>query len=79
MASMEKPLVWLEGEVKSPPFSQAARLEADYILQQLHKGDHLACLIPVQCHRLGAGATSSELPTNGTLGELSIETIRMRL
>jgi hypothetical protein len=27
MASPDKPLVWLHGEVKTPPFSAAARLE----------------------------------------------------
>jgi hypothetical protein len=25
----DKPLVWLKGEVKTPPFSSQARLEAD--------------------------------------------------
>ena len=28
MTSGDKPLVWLEGEIKTPPLSQAARLEA---------------------------------------------------
>jgi hypothetical protein len=30
MASFEKPLVWLQGEIKTPPFSSAARIEAGY-------------------------------------------------
>jgi len=38
MSSGDKPLVWLEGEVKSPPFSSAARLEAGYLLRQLQAG-----------------------------------------
>ena len=42
MDKTEKPLVWLEGEVKSPPFSQAARLEAGYLLRQLQEGKKLA-------------------------------------
>jgi len=41
MDKTEKPLVWLEGEVKSPPFSQAARLEAGYLLRQLQEGKKL--------------------------------------
>jgi len=28
MASGDKPLVWLHGEVKSPPFTAVARIEA---------------------------------------------------
>lgn len=26
-----KPLVWLKGEVKTPPFSQLAKIEAGYL------------------------------------------------
>ena len=35
---MDKPLVWLRGEVKTPPFSQAARVEAGVLLRQLQGG-----------------------------------------
>ena len=35
----DKPLVWLHGEVKSPPFSKPARIEAGYLLRRLQKGD----------------------------------------
>ena len=31
----DKPLVWLKGEVKTPPFSNQARLEAGLLLRQL--------------------------------------------
>lgn len=34
----DKPLVWLHGEIKTPPFSQAARIEAGYLLRLLQKG-----------------------------------------
>ncbi len=34
-----KPLVWLHGEVKTPPFSRAARLEAGFLLRRLQNGD----------------------------------------
>jgi phage-related protein len=37
----DKPLVWLHGEVKSPPFGSAARLEAGYRLRQLQKGESI--------------------------------------
>jgi len=35
----DKPLVWLHGEVKSPPFSQEARLRAGYLLCELQEGE----------------------------------------
>ena len=41
MISKNKPLVWLEGEVRTPPFSQAARLEAGFLLRQLQLGEKL--------------------------------------
>ncbi len=34
----DKPLVWLSGEVKTPPFSPEARVEAGYLLRQLQAG-----------------------------------------
>jgi phage-related protein len=37
----DKPLVWLEGEIKSPPFTQAARLEAGFLLRSLQQGEKL--------------------------------------
>ncbi|HEV8590609.1 MAG TPA: type II toxin-antitoxin system RelE/ParE family toxin [Pyrinomonadaceae bacterium] len=41
MTSGDKPLVWLEGEVKTPPFSSTARLEAGYLLRRLQQGETL--------------------------------------
>ena len=38
----DKPLVWLHGEVKSPPFSRSARLEAGFLLRKLQRGDTLS-------------------------------------
>jgi phage-related protein len=35
----DKPLVWLHGEVKSPPFSKPARIEAGYLLRRLQRGE----------------------------------------
>ena len=37
-AHSDKPLAWLHGEVKTPPFSSEARVEAGYLLRQLQKG-----------------------------------------
>jgi len=38
----DKDLVWLHGELKTPPFSQEARLEAGYLLRELQQGMKLA-------------------------------------
>lgn len=37
----DKPLVWLHGEVKTPPFSTEARIEAGFLLRKLQRGEHL--------------------------------------
>ena len=41
MSPHDKPLVWLHGEVKTPPFSKAARLEAGFLLRRLQQGEGL--------------------------------------
>jgi phage-related protein len=42
MSSDDKPLVWLHGEIRSPPFSKEARLEAGFLLRRLQRGDSLS-------------------------------------
>jgi phage-related protein len=39
MSRDDKPLVWLSGEVKTPPFSMDARIEAGTLLRQLQRGE----------------------------------------
>jgi phage-related protein len=41
MPPTDKPLVWLSGEIKSPPFSADARLEAGVLLRRLQRGERL--------------------------------------
>lgn len=36
-----KPLVWLHGEIKTPPFSKAARIEVGTLLRQLQENESL--------------------------------------
>jgi len=55
----DKPLVWLHGEVKTPPFSQAARIEAGYLLRLLQKGQAVGMphskpmpVVGPRCHEL---------------------------
>jgi len=41
MAPSDKPLAWLHGEVRTPPLSPAARLEAGILLRRLQRGERL--------------------------------------
>lgn len=41
MSENDKPLVWIQGEVKTPPFSVDARLKAGFLLRRLQKGELL--------------------------------------
>jgi phage-related protein len=36
-----KPLVWLHGEIKTPPFSAQARVEAGFLLREVQSGRSL--------------------------------------
>jgi phage-related protein len=42
VASPDRPLVWLHGEIKTPPFSGTARLEAGVLLRRLQQGEALS-------------------------------------
>lgn len=42
MNANDKPLAWLHGEIKTPPFSQSARLEAGFLLRRLQRGEKLS-------------------------------------
>src|SRR6266496_1091237 len=55
----DKPLVWLHEEVKSPPFSKEARLEAGFVLRMLRKGETLG--MPHSRPMPGIGAGCHEL------------------
>jgi phage-related protein len=59
MKDAHKPLVWLHGEVKTPPLSASARIEAGVLLRKLQRGEllslpHSRPLVAVgkQCHEL---------------------------
>ena len=58
----DKPLVWVKGEVKTPPFGNPARLEAGLLLRRLQQGQGLSLphsrpmpVIGRQCHELRIG------------------------
>jgi phage-related protein len=59
MSEADKPLVWLHGEVKTPPFSKKARVEAGVLLRRLQRGETLSLpasrpmpTIGRRCHEL---------------------------
>ena len=59
MSPTDKPLLWLYGEVKSPPFAAEARLEAGVLLRRLQQGEKLSLpqsrqmpAIGARCHEL---------------------------
>ena len=41
MDNHDKDVVWLQGKVRTPPFSTAARMEAGFLLRQLQHGVRL--------------------------------------
>jgi phage-related protein len=59
VARADKPLVWLRGEVRTPPFSTSARVEAGVLLRRLQRGEKLSLphsrpmpSIGSRCHEL---------------------------
>ena len=41
MSPRDKPLAWLRGQVKTPPFGANARIEAGFLLRRLQRGEVL--------------------------------------
>jgi len=59
MSKADKPLVWLKGEIKTPPFSAPARIEAGVLLRRLQRGESIPLphsrpmpVIGKACHEL---------------------------
>ena len=59
MPHADKPLAWLHGEIKTPPLSSEARIEAGLLLRKLQRGERLGMpqsrpkpVIGVRCHEL---------------------------
>jgi len=62
MSPADKPIVWLRGEVKTPPFSAAARIEAGFLLRRLQQGETLG--LPQSRPMPGIGSQCHELRVN---------------
>jgi len=62
MGEGDKPLVWLHGEIKTPPMSALTRVEVGHLLRRLQRGELLSmpesrplAAIGVRCHELRVG------------------------
>ncbi|TLY24703.1 MAG: type II toxin-antitoxin system RelE/ParE family toxin [Nitrospirae bacterium] len=65
-----KPIVWLRGEVKTPPFSKEARIEAGCLLRLLQCGKTLA--LPHSRPMPDIGPRCHELRINDVTGTFRI-------
>jgi phage-related protein len=59
MSLRHKPLVWLRGAIKTPPFSLEARVDAGFLLRRLQRGEALG--LPASRPMPGIGAGCHEL------------------
>jgi phage-related protein len=62
VSPLDKPLVILSGEIRTPPLSSSARIEAGYLLRRLQRGEMLSMphsrpmpSIGARCHELRIG------------------------
>jgi phage-related protein len=61
----DKPLVWLHGEVRTPPFSQAARHQAGFLLRRLQRGESLGMPNARPMPSIGAGCHELRIDDGG--------------
>jgi phage-related protein len=62
MDAREKVLTWLHGEVKTPPFSSGARVEAGLLLRRLQRGQRLTMPHSKPLPEVGAGCHELRIP-----------------
>ena len=62
MSKQRKPLVWLHGEVKTPPFSAEARIEAGVLLRHLQEGINIALPHSRPMPGIGRGCHELRIP-----------------
>lgn len=58
-------MVWLGGEVKTPPLSREARLEAGVLLRRLQEGERLTLPHSRQMPAVGARCHALRIPDRG--------------
>jgi len=65
-----KVLIWLYGEVKSPPFSKAARIEAGWLLRRVQLGESLGMPHSKPMPDVGPHCHELRVPDHGTTWRL---------
>lgn len=50
---IDKPIRWLAGEIKTPPFSSSARVEAGVLLRRLQRGERLSMPVSRPMREIG--------------------------
>lgn len=55
MSPRDKPLVWLRGEIKTPPFGSDARIETGFLLRRLQRDESLGLPHSRPMPNIGAG------------------------
>jgi hypothetical protein len=77
MGKDNKSLVWLHGEVKTPPFSQVAKLEAGFLLRQLQQAENLGMPQSRTMPSVGANCHELRIRMRSKIGDLSIALMTM--
>jgi len=67
MDAPERPLVWLHGEVWSPPFSSQAKIEAGVLLRKLQKGEKLSMPHSRPMPVIGRGCHELRIPDRNVI------------
>ena len=63
--STGKPLVWLHGQVKTPPFSRTARVETGFLLRRLQNGELLDMPVSRPMPAIGPGCHELRVDDGG--------------
>src|SRR5690625_6623715 len=79
MSENAKPLAWIHGEIKTPPFSKMPNYKRVFYEEGFKRVVLLRCRIPDQCHRSERIVTNYALTTKIERGELSIDRKSTRL
>ena len=62
MIKADKPLVWLHGEIKTPPFSRNARIEAGVLMRRLQRGENISLPHSRSMPTIGKGCHELKIP-----------------
>jgi phage-related protein len=65
MSPADKPIVWLKGPMRTPPFSVDARIEAGFLLRRLQRGDVLGLPSSRPMPAIGAGCHELRITDGG--------------